>query len=366
MLTPSEQTLQFVSALVRGDLPAAEAMLYVSPLESHPMMQAVSPSARAGLVGVPNAVRMEALRRAFEDERAFWRDVQVGHVVERVVSQDAVEVYVEAKLQTSGRAEWRCLLLQRMQGAWGIDELTRAIVERAVAYLPAAPALHFPHWRAAFARQFGVTEMEFAENRGVLRLGDLAIALRRLGPDPRFAGFDHLSPDATRAVAAHRDVLEMSASLDTAPDVRWSQLVGFARALWTFAATGAPAVYLPVSNVMEEAASVMKLLEAPTPNPEYLAPFWVNFSRNQRFHYTRGMSHFMLPELEVPTRDRDESRHDLCVNIALHQLQKGPVVLPGNSIGAGPSPQWRVVPGGRGPSDSETYGIWGSIRLQPA
>lgn len=365
MSTASEQTLQFVSALARGELLSAEAMLYVSPLESHPMMQAVPPSARAGLVGVPNAARKESLRRAFDEEHAFWRDVEVGHVVERVVSQDAVEVYVEAKLQ-AGRAEWRCLLLQRMQGAWGVDELTRAIVERAVAYLPAAPTLNFPQWRAAFVRQFGVAEMEFAENGNVLRVGHLAIQLRRLGPDPRLTRFDHLSPEAARAVASHRDVLEVSASLDASPKVRWSQLVDFSRALWTFAATGAPAVYLPVSNVMEEASSVMRLLEAPAPDPENLAPFWVNFSRNERFHYTRGMSHFTLPELEVPTREGDESRHDLCVSIALHQLRSGPVIVPGNSIGPGASPQWRVVAGGRGPNAVETYGIWGSIRLQPA
>ncbi len=366
MTTVKEVGLRFVSALAAGDLPTAEALLYVSPLESHPMLRRVSPKARAGLVGVPAAARAEILRKSFSEEHAFWRHVDIEDLIERQISADCIELYFWTLSTETNDLRWRCLLMQKAEAEWKVYELTRAMIEKAVAYLPGAPELKVPDWKAAFVAQFGDEGVESVDDEGVLRLGAHSLRLRRLEPEPQFARFDHLSVEAKQAVAAHRDVLEVSLDLRAERDERWSQLAAFSRALWAFAATGAPAVYLPVSNVMEEASSVKSMLASVSPVPEELAPFWVNFSRNEHFHYTRGMSHFMLPEIEVPARGKDRTRQDSCINLALHQLRNGPVLVPGNTIGSGPSPEWRIVPGSRGPNATETFGIWGSIRLEPS
>lgn len=366
MTTAKEVGLRFASALAAGDLPAAEALLYVSPLESHPMLRRVSPKARAGLVGVPSAARAEILRKSFSEEHGFWRNADIDDLIERQISSDCVELYFWTRSAETNELQWRCLLMQKAETEWKVYELTRAIIEKAVAYLPGAPELNISGWRAAFVAQFGDECVEWVEDDSLLRLGVHSLRLRRLDPEPQFARFDHLSAEAKQAVAAHRDVLEVSLDLRAEREERWSQLAAFSRALWTFAATGAPAVYLPVSNVMEEASSVKSMLASASPVPEELAPFWVNFSRNEDFHYTRGMSHFMLPEIEVPARGKDRTRQDLCINLALHQLRNGPVFVPGNTIGSGPLPEWRIVTGSRGPNATETFGLWGSIRLDPS
>lgn len=360
----NDRATEFVSALSRGDLEAAERLLYVDPLESHPLLQRVAPASRAHLVGVTAAHRIAALRRTYPDEQRFFRDALIEFSVERKISADVEEVYIRTRSATSETVAWRCILLRRLGDDFAVDELTRAIVEKAVAYLPGAPDVAHADWRARFVGQFPDQDVQWTSD-DQLRIGALAMQLRRLGPDPQFMRFDHLSDAAATAIARHTSVLEISAALDTQAQIRWGQLEAFSRALWTYAAMGAPAVYLPVSNVMEEARSVLEMLRQPVPVPEFLGAFWVNFVRRQDAHHTRGMSHFMLPEVEVEAAEDGQAARDVCINTSLHLLRNGPVLRIGDTVGPGREPAWRIIPGRRGPTDGETYGLWGSIRLQP-
>ena len=131
----------------------------------------------------------------------------------------------------------------------------------------------------------------------------------------------------------------------------------------TFASTGTPAVYLPLPNLMEEASDVIRLCTHLDVDAEELGTFLVNVERDATYAYTRGMSFFQLPEVEVPLEDRAEAHFELCANTAAYLLREGAVLKLGDSIGASAAPEWRVARGRRGPSADETHGPFGSIQF---
>lgn len=361
----AETAEKFIDAIADGALERARDLLYREPLEEHPLLQAAPERARAQLLGRTNREREGWLEAEFPKLHERWAHAAVLETLERVVVEDlAVEHYLLVKHPSLHRLEWRCVALRRSESGWGVEDVRRALTETATAYFPVAADRMPRDWEKLYRRLFS-EDVEVRPDVEIIFATSDRAHLEWHPRDPRFERYTQLSADAVAGLAEHTAVLEVSTILEHEFNARMEQLVRMSQAIFTFASAGWPAVYLPVSNLMHEAADVLRLLPEPSVDPEELGTFWVNVETDEQLAYTRGMSHLQLPEVEVPLGDRPDARFDLCAQTAGYLLREGWALKLGDTVGSGPAPEWRVVRGRRGPTPQESYGAWGSIQLSP-
>ncbi|MEQ8454915.1 MAG: hypothetical protein RL885_00030 [Planctomycetota bacterium] len=354
----------FTDAIADGQLERARDLLYREPLEEHPLLLAAPDHSRAQLLGRTNSQRDRWLEAEFPRLHERWAHAAILETLERIVVEDLiVEQYFLVKHPSLHWLEWRCVSLRRSDRGWGVDDVRRVLTETATAYFPVARDRMPRDWASRYRRTYSEDVEVRPDQEIIFETGDKA-HLQWHPRDPRFEKYTQLSADAVAGLSEHTAVLEVSMILEHEFNARMEQLLRMSQAIFTFASAGWPVVYLPVSNLMHEASDVTRLLQDPSVDPDDLGTFWVNVEANDELAYTRGLSHLQLPEIEVPLGDRPDARFDLCAQTAVHLLREGWVLKLGDTVGSGPTPEWRVVRGRRGPTPEETYGAWGSIQLE--
>ncbi|MCB9661858.1 MAG: hypothetical protein H6726_29730 [Sandaracinaceae bacterium] len=352
----------YVRAIANGDKTTATSLLYRSSLENHPLLAGAQLEKRRKIVGVTWQDRAERLEQEFAEESAFWSHARIVDSTTRVVEPGASEeAYFLIEHPSTSEPEWRCIVMRMGDSEWQVDEKQRTHTGRIVAYIPDAPCLFSDAWLKAYEDLFSGR----AESR---EPSELVVPVRVFAKEHerevRLCNYSVLSNEARVVVENHVSVLEVATSLNKDVGVRLAQIAAFGRVLLTFAELGAPVVYLPTTNVMVESAQLRCFLARRDAAADELGAVWVSFQNDGEQYYTRGMSIFGFSEIEVPIEDDLEGARDLCANIAIYCLQSMTGVRPGDTLGSSGGPTLCARHGRRGPSDNETYGIHGSVRIE--
>jgi hypothetical protein len=363
MNSPLETLTRYQDALRREDIEDAAALLYRDPAEDHPLLAVAGSQSKKRLVGNTHDARRARLAGELPALSAWWRRAEVLESTARVVlDEQAVEIYQFVRHPDMPVPEWRVSLLRRTDGTWAVVETRRANDESVLVYLPAAVEFDPVRWALEYRRLFGESIVVTGEQ--IQWPNGCRAALRYHAWDDSFVRYEYLGSEVCAALRRKPRILEFSVLLEDNFDYRLDQLVAASRALCVFARLGYPLVYLALANVAEPAADVIRTLSNPTRDPEKLGAFWVGFHSDAEFAYSRGLSYFALAEVEVPIDPlgRDTAQA-LCMNTGILLLREGGVLRPGDTVGAGATPEWRIVRGRRGPTPEETYGRYGSLQF---
>ena len=356
-----EALSRFEGALAQGLLEAAIAQLFRDPAEKHPLLQRASAPQRESLLRGSGEAEAR-LRAQFGTLHGWWQDAKVVVTRSRVVHPELVEVYQDVVHPGSSLPARIVFTMRKMGDDWGYDGHEEAVDDTARAYLPGLPPVDRASWEQAYQDIFGES-VRFLEDR--IEWSELDFA-RVLGhpPSPAFQRYEGLASETMAALERHERVVELAWPLAEDLDARVKVLTRMSRAIYVFVQLGAPVVYLPVANKLLEPPEAIRLLQNPKADVDELSAFWVDVTSNTDLAYTRGLGHFMLPEVEVPLDDDPGGRLDLCLNVAIYQMQQEVALRPGDTLGTTPKPTWRADYGRRGPSPDESYGRWGAVQLK--
>jgi hypothetical protein len=360
----------------------------------------------------PLALRHEHARiaRLFGNAEAatFWAQSTVDVEAVRIVADGVAEVYEHVRHHRSGTSLRLMSTAEYVKGHWRMTEARDAIDERVTAVLlrgaPPDQPLDARAWMERWTRAHGPTAVLQIDNgRGsidhptegwsaLVRTGsgrDLARALGLRGPQAELL---EKQPAAT--------VLSLVPTLDARN--RSDQLRWISRAVAAFGERDASSVWVPSAAKAVPFSMWLDAVAGPLELPA-LSALWLRTQRQRGAWVTRGMTSFMLPEIEV-----------WCAGLTVHTVrallreaagrflahpdqrvvrrlgacapavpaiaprlyrrgEAGPVALPierletaidlGDAFVAG-DVEASVGPGRMGARPGESYGRWGAIALR--
>lgn len=359
----------------------------------------------------PRALRAEQtrlVRRFGGDAADFWSTVSTHVEAVRVVREGVAEAYEEVRHRRTGASLRLVCTVEYVQGRWRITDAREAVDERFTVVLlrgsPPEQRIDAARWTREWTEEHGPTarlsvegmrglvEHVDAPYRATLRTASGHDLSRALGLTGSMAELLDKQPSAT--------IVSLVPTLDArtrTEQLRWLS--------WVVAALGAN----DAANVWVPSAA--KAIPFPawrsaTQGPlalNALAALWLRTQRQRGAWVTRGLTSFMLPEIEVHCAGlsvatvrallREAARRLLAHHEAretrklgatapavpaiapqlYRRTKKGPLVLPverletsldlGDSFVAG-EVEAVVAQGRQGPRPGESYGRWGAIALE--
>jgi len=336
------------AALERGDAEAVEPRLDLHAWGA----------GKRGLLSTLAA--KQSVEDAVQQLAPFWQTADYEVQAARVVSPDEVEIYetvshrnVQAPLQT-------LTLLRRRGGHWRHVTTADTPDEKLVA------TLLCPHEPFLTDEPIPDARLERGSGEGRWRLvhpeHDWRAALR-MGPIPKAKAASD-DPELAPALARSKHMVSVALSPSTDPAVRHAQLVWFANAVAGFGwALDANRVFVPLCDHLLHRRA---LEVGDEPSVLELAKRYVVIRASDGWTGTRGMSHFMQPEIEARTMDwKDEAAAARVVDAAADALLSGEIELTVRTEAEVRGLRCWVDYGRRGRRKGETYGRWGSVRLAP-
>jgi len=290
----------------------------------------------------------------------FWQSAEYTTSAARVISPDETEVYETIAHPAHAQKLRTVTLLRRRGGHWRIVTTTDTPDEKLVASLlcPVEPLLLEDALPGA--------RLDYDGDGKLVRLVNEDLgwqAALRLGPVVNRDSVDNLELGA--ALADTETLVSVAFLPSRVPKKRRAQLAWFANVVAELAeAVKAPQVFLPWCDRLLETDELHLRGDV---TDETLAARYVHVLTDEEWIGTRGMSHFMLPELEARTMDWPSANSARAiVEQGVEMLVGGgDAWMPRTSQTIGDTKCW-IEFGRRGRELGQTYGRWGSLRLAPA
>ncbi len=304
--------------------------------------------------------------RAVRQMQRFWKAADARTVLERTVSRDEVEVYEDIHLPSEAPRS-SVTLLRRREHRWRVVATQDApsIRPRMLVYCSAgAPLIDDETFTLRWMEAHGPTAELFRDGAE----GVLSNPLE--GWVGSIRGPVKTNQRASEIPGLADAMIEVSVEPSDDAATRGRQLVWVARAALLVADfLGAKHLGVPGAERLIEAEQVAQTLG----NHEYppihvIATTWVKLHRETHdgFASTRGMSHFMKPEIEYALSDFEEveDMDQVALSVASAAIGGRVTPIPGTVVRLGGV---RCVLGEsrRGPATGITYGPWGAVRLLP-
>jgi len=290
----------------------------------------------------------------------FWQTADYEVLAARVISHDEVEIYETVSHRNVSQPLQTLTLLRRRGGHWRHVTTADTPDEKLVA------TLLCPHEPFLSDEPIPEARLERGTSEGRWRLvhpaHDWRAALR-MGPTPE-SKIESDDPELAPALARSKHMVSVALSVSTDAEVRLAQLSWFANAVGGFGwALDADRVYIPLCDHLQHRRAFEVGDDATVLD---LAKRYVVVRAADGWTGTRGMSHFMQPEIEARGMDwKDEAAATRVVEAAAEALLAGEIELRvRDEIEVRGLRCW-VDYGRRGRREGETYGRWGSVRLAP-
>jgi hypothetical protein len=287
-------------------------------------------------------------------QHRFWRDATIEQECTRVVAADVVEVYERVRHPCSDGIFRVVSLLREVEGRFRLIETRDAQDELLLARIPCTDRVIDPVLTRADA-EVRVERLD----RASLAWNDGCVAELTLRP-----AFEVLK-GPLRSIAdesAADQVLTLRMLLVPALDARLRQLGRFLDALLDLAQVRGPWIHIaPTERVVHVAQLTDLEAAARSWEAGALCALWVRFQKRGGVAFTRGLSVFALPEVEMSLTTAQESPGALRV-VAHQMIEQGQAPELGATLDVG-SHVFNVRLGRRGPGPAETYGRWGAVRL---
>jgi hypothetical protein len=297
--------------------PGGEALLELDTASCHEAAELVL-SVRAALaeerrddlatMAHPLALRREqarvALRLGGVATRRFWSDAVSEIEAVRMVREGLAEVYERARHRGTGACLRFVSRVEHVRGRWRITDSGDATDERLTAVLlqgvPAQAALDPERWMQRWTERHGpTTTLRWEDRRGRfehreegwvahVQTGSGRELARALAATGSAGELIEKQPAAT--------VVSMAPALDAR--ARTEQLRWLTRAVAVLGAADCSSVWVPSAAKAVPSTTWLSTTEGPLELPA-LSTLWLRTQRQRGAWITRGMSSFMLPELEV-------------------------------------------------------------------
>ncbi|MCB9596005.1 MAG: hypothetical protein H6719_25010 [Sandaracinaceae bacterium] len=284
----------------------------------------------------------------------FWRTAEYRMDAARVVAPDEVEVY-ETVIASGASTRLRTLTLLRSRGGHWRQVTTMDAPDEKLVLALICDDEEAPLTLAS--------EEAILEPTKLRHPGEPWEAVVRTAPPPEASEVpDRRLREAL--VGAKRIVsFALLPPTDIAPREAALRWLGDAVAA-IGEGVGARQVYLPWN---ERLLHPEQLVVGPDATRDDLAARWVNVIESDGWTGTRGMSHFMLPEVEARWMDwPDEDIATQIVVRAAEDLRDGECELKARTDQEVAGTRCRADYGRRGAVLGQTYGRYGSVRLAPS
>lgn len=311
----------------------------------------------AGTESIPAAVHRLA---------PFFRDAKFTIEAARLLADDEVEIYEAMRHASLPRPMRTVSLVRRRGGFWRVVTTADAPDEqlKVCLLLPAGPR-DIPKGSLAGATSALEVEAEPVEGGAILVDELLGYQATVHVKDPFDANIDATLPEVADLVAASAAIavvtmVPSTVARERVHDLSW---VGLAAARLA-EAMKVERLLLPRCDRVLTAGELAGAC-AEGADAKQLATAWVHFRVGEGWLGTRGMAHFMKPEIEVKLADfNDHEAAARVVATTAGKVLSGRLDLaPGSSIDADGT-YW-VLLGRRGPVPGGTYGRWGAVTLMP-
>jgi hypothetical protein len=338
---------------------------------------------------------------------SFWAEVTSGIDAVRMVSEGFAEVYEHARHQRGGATYRFVSTVEHLKGRWRMTDTREATDERIAAVLlrgaPGEEKIDGRAWTRAWEQRYGETAVLRAADgsldhpvrgwRASVRSGsgrDVARTMALSGPSAEL-----LEKQPAATMVSLVPALEARA--------RTEQLQWIARAVSLLGARDASSVWVPSAAKALPYATWRSAAEGALDLPS-LSALWLRTQRQRGAWVTRGMTNFMLPEVEVWCAGLNVAMVRVLLRDAVGRLlrhhhervtldrsacaaavpglaarlyarsSEGPIARPTEELSTAIAlaeifevgdVQCSIGPGRQGPRPGETYGRWGAIALRP-
>jgi len=360
----------------------------------------------------PLALRREQARlaRRFGAGEAvdFWSDVRTHVEAVRIVGDGVGEAYEEVRHHRTSTTLRLACTVEHVRGHWRVTDTREANDERVTAVLlrgaPPEQPLDVRAWTREWNEAHGPTAVLTVEGqrglvehpdkpyRASIRTGSGHELSRALGLSGAVAELLDKQPAAT--------IVSLAPAFDAA--VRNDQLRWVSRVVTALGARDASSVWVPSAAKAMPYSSWRGVTEGPLELPA-LSALWLRTQRQRGAWVTRGLTTFMLPEIEVfcaglsvatvrallreavgrmLSHHQERERCSLGANAPAvlgvaprlyKRAKRGPELVPihrletaldvGDRFVAG-EVESVIAPGRQGPRPGESYGRWGAIALR--
>ena len=309
--------------------------------------------------------------KAVKQLQRFWRHASATVTGERWVHDHEVEIYEDITMPDRETPLHSVTLLRRRDHRWHVVSTQNApdLRPRLRIYCAAdVPALDGAGFTRQWAAQHGPTaELMFHEGEGILNhpLEGWVGSVR--GPVP-------LEDQRSEIPSVAAALIEVAVEPSRDAASRGRQLVWISRVTLEIAAwTNSRTVHVPAAERFLDVADFAAALgEGEMPAPHRIASTWVKLHRREKvagrgYAATRGMSHFLQPEIEFLQADFSEQPKIEAISIALASaIVSGRLQPTRGSVVRISGARLLLDRGRRGPLPGETYGRYGAVRLLPA
>jgi hypothetical protein len=357
----------------------------------------------------PLAIRREQawLARVLGPQVAadFWAQSTVQIEAVRIVAGGLAEVYEHVRHHRTATSLRLVSTVEHVQGRWRMTDAREATDERVTAVLlrgaPPEDAIDTNAWNRAWNERYGQTAaLRLQKGRGdlehpvhgwkaMVRNGsgrDLARQMALTGPSAELL---EKQPAAT--------IVSLVPSIDARDRTR--QLQWIARAVSLLGQKDASSVWVPSAAKAVPFSTWRSAAEGPLELAS-LSALWLRTQRQRGAWVTRGMTNFMLPEIEIwcaglslamvrallrDSAGRLLRHHKERMNLELDGSAGAvPAIAPRLYTGTNARPvpelptaislsemfevgevECGLAPGRQGPRPGESYGRWGSLAIRP-
>jgi hypothetical protein len=319
-------------------------------------------------------IAAEGAEEAVQKLSPFWRDADVTIRGIRVVAEDEVEVYERITVPRRDLPIQSVTLLRRRDDRFKIVATSDAPDERfriRVVRDSGAPAIDDVGFSRAWKERFGATAelLMLEDGDGVLSHPDEGWLGTVRGPVP-----------ATDQLGLYEDEVGTGATLievgvEPSDDLeeRRRQLIWTTRVAHVLAlGTGGHHLHVPAAERLIALDRLTDPFLNRDPAASELAMAWVRLHSNNAesgpgFAATRGMTHFMAPEVEYALEDWDEPKLAARVAIALATalIQTRTDAQIGTVVRAAGT-RCFLTRARRGVRSRHTYGRFGALRIRPS
>ncbi len=264
---------------------------------------------RLGNLAHPLAIRREHARlaRLFGQEAAgtFWSNATSRIEAVRMVGNGAAEIYEHVQHHPTKTAMRFCSVAEHVKGAWRLLDAREAWDERLTAVVlrgsPPETSIDIDRWMRRWERAHGATATLRMEQHGRALLSHPDhgwTAIVRIGSGRDLARI--LSLGGSEAALLEKQPAATLVSMVPALNAneRTEQLRWLARAVVAFGARDASSVWVPTAQKAIPFSTWITAVEG-TLSISVLSALWTRTQRQEGAWVTRGMTHFMLPEIEV-------------------------------------------------------------------
>lgn len=309
----------------------------------------------------------ESIPAAVHKLAPFFRKAKFTIEAARLLADDEVEIYEAMSHASLARPMRTVSLVRRRGGFWRVVTTADAPDEqiKVCLLLPAGPR-DIPKGSLAGAASALEVEAEPLDGGALLVDELLGYQATVHVKDPFEAGIDATLPEVGDLVAASAAIAVVTMIPSTVSRERVHDLA------WVGSAAACLAEAMKVERLLlprcDRVLTAQELAEACQENADAkrLATAWVHFKVGEGWLGTRGMAHFMKPEIEVKLADfaDPQAAARVVATTAGKVLTGGLDLAPGSSVEGDGGRYW-VLLGRRGPVPGDTYGRWGAVTLMP-